>query len=642
MTEKNYSKLGHTGNNALDAMLKARDSSKQIKDTYEPVYKPNEQDKKVRIDDSVSSDIYYPNDEHNEYEQDAYMSDSMKYTAKHKSAPKAKKKTKSNNKPKNQNGKKIAIGVGGVIVALLLASTGYTYLYPNIHLGLKAGTVEIGGMSVSEAENAINKATDSVLNNAQLTLKIYQNDYKIKISDVANGLDSKNSAQSAYDYTRTGNFFERTINSVGALIGVKEAPLSVNVNEDALGAKIDEIAKEAIYDPVDPFWTVEGDNLIVDKGKAGVSFDTDKLRTQVEDRIRKMDFSDFTVDVKTTAQKPIDAQEIYENAQTEAKNATVDKTDGKTIVPSVDGVKFDLETAKSIIGDGSQQTYTIPIERTPATITADQLSQVLFRDTLASTSTSLNPSNKSRTNNVRLASQFMNGTILNPGDVFSYNNVVGERTVARGFQQAGAYANGQVIEDVGGGVCQPSSTLYMAVLRADLEVVERHNHSLTVSYTPLGEDATVSWGGPDFQFRNNTDYPIKVLAWQEGSTMNIKILGTKTTDKTVKTSTEILETLNYDTVEKTDNSLPAGDKETSQSGATGYKTVTYKTITENGKTTTVKANNSYYKKRDKVVLVGPKQSSTTTTTSDSNKTENSTQTTTDTTNSNNTETQSNS
>ena len=164
----------------------------------------------------------------------------------------------------------------------------------------------------------------------------------------------------------------------------------------------------------------------------------------------------------------------------------------------------------------------------------------------------------------------------------------------------------------------------MAVLRADLEVTERHNHSLTVSYTPLGEDATVSWGGPDFKFKNNTDYPVKILAWQEGSSMSVKILGTKTTDKVVETDTDIIETIDYKTVEKTDSSLSAGERETSQSGITGYKTVTYKIITENGQTTKVKANNSSYKSRDKIVLVGPaassKPSETTTTSTETTET----------------------
>lgn len=615
MTQKNYSALGHTGNSALDAMLKSRTES--TKPEYAPISKPeNQEDIVSEISSNIAMNDGIKFTDYNDYKSEI-SSEIIPTKQNRKVTKNAEKTKKTTKKVKSGNGKKIAIGLTSAAAALCLATVGYTYLYPNIHFGVSAGTIQIGGMSVSEAEKQIEKS--NVLDNASLPIKIYDTEYKISVPEVANGLDSKNSAKNAYEFTRTGGFFTRIANTMGALFGLNESPLSVDVNNEALTAKLAEISQEAITEPVNPFWTVEGDYLVVDKGSVGVSFDTEELNKQVENRIKTMDFSTLDVKVKTTEQNPIDVQYIYDNAQTEAKNATVDKTDGTTIIPSVDGVKFDLETAKEIIGDGSEQTYKIPIERTPAAVSADQLAGVLFRDTLASTSTSLNASNKSRTSNVRLASQYINGTILNPGDEFSYNGVVGERTTDRGFQTAGAYSNGQVIEDVGGGVCQPSSTLYMAVLRADLEVTERHNHSLTVSYTPLGEDATVSWGGPDFRFKNNTDYPIKILAWQEGSSMSVKILGTKTTDKVVKTTTDIIETVDYKTVEKTDSSLSAGERETSQSGMTGYKTVTYKIITENGQTTKVKANNSSYKSRDKIVLVGPassSESSESTTTSD--------------------------
>lgn len=267
-------------------------------------------------------------------------------------------------------------------------------------------------------------------------------------------------------------------------------------------------------------------------------------------------------------------------------------------------MQFDVEKAKEIIGDGSQASYSIPVTITQPTITEAVLRERLFRDTLARTATNLNEGNAPRTNNVRLAAKAINGTILNPGDVFSYNTVVGERTQARGYQEAHAYSGGKIIDEFGGGVCQPSSTLYMAVLRADLEVVERHNHSFTVSYTPLGEDATVDYGNLDFRFANNTAYPIKILAEQTGGQMIMTIIGTKTSDKTVATRTEVLETYKPETVEKQDSSLAAGETQVETSGITGYSTRTYKVITENGKTTEVLANKSTYSKRDEVVCVG--------------------------------------
>ena len=131
----------------------------------------------------------------------------------------------------------------------------------------------------------------------------------------------------------------------------------------------------------------------------------------------------------------------------------------------------------------------------------------------------------------------------------------------------------------------------MAVLRADLKVTERHNHSFTVSYTPLGEDATVDYGNLDFRFVNNTAYPVKILAEQTDGQMIMTIVGTKTSDKTVTTRTEVLETYKPETVTKTDSSMEAGDSRVETSGITG-------------KTTEVLANSSTYSKRDEVVYVG--------------------------------------
>ena len=298
-------------------------------------------------------------------------------------------------------------------------------------------------------------------------------------------------------------------------------------------------------------------------------------------------------------------EEIAAKALTEPVAPTW-KLDGENLViqSGTPGVQFDVEKAKEIIGDGSQASYSIPVTITQPTITEAVLRERLFRDTLARTATNLNEGNAPRTNNVRLAAKAINGTILNPGDVFSYNTVVGERTQARGYQEAHAYSGGKIIDEFGGGVCQPSSTLYMAVLRADLEVVERHNHSFTVSYTPLGEDATVDYGNLDFRFANNTAYPIKILAEQTDGQMIMTIIGTKTSDKTVATRTEVLETYKPETVEKQDSSLAAGETQVETSGITGYSTRTYKVITENGKTTEVLANKSTYSKRDEIVCVG--------------------------------------
>lgn len=492
-----------------------------------------------------------------------------------------------------------------IMLGLLLAALCvFTYAYPSIFPGVTVGTIPVGGMSEQAAADRIMERSGALYEDAKVALTIYQTTYDIPVRDVLESVDGAQSAANAFAVGRTGNPLARMWDVAKALIGKNEAQIAAQVDEDGLEKALEEIASQALTEPVEPTWEVGTDSITIHAGKPGINFDTKAVRELLDEKIRLMEFEPYEVSAELSDPPAIDIDKIAAEAIGEGTSAMVDKTDGETIIPEKPGVQFDVEEARSIIGDGSAESYTIPATVTPAKVTAEDLKEVLFRDTLAQASTNLDESNVPRTNNVRLASASINGTILNPGDEFSYNGVVGERTEARGYKPAGAYVNGQVVDEFGGGVCQPSSTLYMAVLRADLEVTERHNHSFTVAYTPLGEDATVDYGNLDFRFKNDTDYPIKIVAEQTNGQMIMTIIGTKTTDKTVKTRTDVLATYTPETVEKKDNSMKVGESRVETTPITGYSTRTYKIITENGETTEEMANSSNYVKRDKVVYVG--------------------------------------
>lgn len=499
----------------------------------------------------------------------------------------------------------LAVKIILIMLGLLLAALCvFTYAYPSIFPGVTVGTIPVGGMSEQAAADRIMERSGALYEDAKVALTIYQTTYDIPVRDVLESVDGAQSAANAFAVGRTGNPLARMWDAVKALIGKNEAQIAAQVDEDGMEKALEEIASQALTEPVEPTWEVGTDSITIHAGKPGVNFDTKAVREKMDEKIRLMDFEPYEVSTELSKTPAIDIDKIAAEAIGEGTSATVDKTDGKAIIQEKPGVQFDVEEARSIIGDGSAESYTIPATVTPAKVTAEDLKEVLFRDTLAQASTNLDESNVPRTNNVRLASASINGTILNPGDEFSYNGVVGERTEARGYKPAGAYVNGQVVDEFGGGVCQPSSTLYMAVLRADLEVTERHNHSFTVAYTPLGEDATVDYGNLDFRFKNDTDYPIKIVAEQTNGQMIMTIIGTKTTDKTVKTRTDVLATYTPETVEKKDNSMKVGESRVETTPITGYSTRTYKIITENGETTEELANSSNYVKRDKVVYVG--------------------------------------
>lgn len=519
----------------------------------------------------------------------------MKKTAKN-TAPKAEKK-----KFRVPLAAKIA---GGLVLLLFVALCGFTYLYPNVFPGVTVGTIPVGGMSRSAAVDKIEKESGALYEGQNVSVTIYETTYDIPVEDVLQSVDSEQSAANAFAVGRTGNPFVRMWNVIKAAAGQNEAQIAATVDEDGLTQALEDIASKALTEPVEPTWEIGTDTMTIYAGKPGVNFDSAAVEQVLDEKIRLMDFEPYEVSVELSETPQIDIDKIAEQVIGDPVSATVSKEDGKTIIPEKVGVQFDVEEARAIIGDGSAESYEIPVTTTAAKVTAEKLEEVLFRDTLASCSTSLNEGNVPRTNNVRLASAAINGTILNPGEEFSYNNVVGERTTERGYQSAGAYSGNEIIDEVGGGVCQPSSTLYMAVLRADLEVTQRVNHSFTVAYTPLGEDATVSWGGPDFCFKNDTDYPIKILAEQSNGQLTMTIVGTKTSDKTVTTRTEVIETYTPQRIEKKDNSMMVGQSRVEVSGIPGYSTRTYKIITENGQTTEELANTSNYIKRDEVVYVG--------------------------------------
>ncbi|MDO5141657.1 MAG: VanW family protein [Eubacteriales bacterium] len=494
---------------------------------------------------------------------------------------------------------------GGIVAALLAALCAFLYLYPPIFPGVTVGTIAVGGLSREQAAARIEAESAPLYRDAEVAVTIYDATYTIPVRDVLEGVDGARSAANAYAVGREGNPFARLWHVLRAAAGQGEAPIAATVDEAGLRRALEAIAAEALTEPVAPTWELGTDTMTIHAGKPGVHFDTAAVEQALTDKICAMDFEPYAVSTELTEAPAIDIDAIAAAVIGEAVSATVDKADGQTIIPDRAGVQFDVEQARRIIGDGSADSYTIPVTTTPAKVTADDLQEKLFRDTLARCSTDLNEGNVPRTNNVRLAAAAIDGCILEPGEHFSYNDVVGERTPARGYKAAGAYAGNEIIDEVGGGVCQPSSTLYMAVLRADLEVTQRVNHSFTVSYTPLGEDATVSWGGPDFCFRNDTDYPIKIAARQADGTLTMTIYGTKTSDKTVTTRTEVLETFSPQTIEKVDRSMKSGEKRVETTPITGYSTRTYKVITENGQTTEVLANSSRYNKRDKLVYVGP-------------------------------------
>lgn len=283
------------------------------------------------------------------------------------------------------------------------------------------------------------------------------------------------------------------------------------------------------------------------------------------DAIKKFDISKLS--------KPVNAKYVYENGNI--------RITGGSPGHEIDIQGLYEKISKSISGD--QYVFTVNLKEVKPQITIENLEGQGIKEKLAFFATKFSTGNKPRTSNIRLAASLINGTILSPGETFSFNNTVGERTTKRGFYKAGVYINGKLDEDVGGGICQVSTTLYNAVLLSDLEVVERSNHSLTVPYVPLSRDAAVNWGTKDFKFRNNTGNYIYIHAHSIDNTVSFELFGTKNHSRNVELISTVLAHTESPIEYIEDRTLELGKEKIVEKGHDGYKSKLIKRIYENGK-----------------------------------------------------------
>lgn len=280
---------------------------------------------------------------------------------------------------------------------------------------------------------------------------------------------------------------------------------------------------------------------------------------------------------------------IEKDVNKEAKNATISVTSSGDIkiLPGQLGEKLvanKLENQiKSNINkyNGNSFQLKAPIETEKPKVTEDKLKSV--DSLIASASTSYRSSSYERATNVRLATESIDGTVLMPGDVFSFNEVVGERTADKGYRPAGVIVGNKLESGLGGGVCQVSSTLYNAVLKSGLSSVERAHHSFPSSYVSFGMDATVDYGSLDYKFKNTFEYPIYIKAYAGGRVVSFNIYSNKNLkNRTYKLQNSIYATLTPKTQYINDSTLEEGKTEQIQGAHTGYKVKVYRNIYENG------------------------------------------------------------
>lgn len=271
--------------------------------------------------------------------------------------------------------------------------------------------------------------------------------------------------------------------------------------------------------------------LVLTKGSAGFSVDIQDVYDMLLEAYEK---EEFLVELGELGErmepKPLDLEKIFQQVSVLPVNPDLDRQTLE-VIPGKKGYGFDLEEAASLL----EQTADGELTRVPMRYLDPELSEedVWYQDTLGYCKTE-HTDNENRNENLRLACAKLDGIILQPGEVLSYNETLGERTQAAGYKPAPAYSGTELVDEIGGGICQVSSTLYLSSLFAELKIVERKNHGFPVSYIPLGLDATVNWGTTDLKIRNDYDLPVKIRAEVSDGYVKVRIMGVEQRDYQVK------------------------------------------------------------------------------------------------------------
>lgn len=405
----------------------------------------------------------------------------------------------------------------------------------------------------------------------------------------------------------------------GIDVGGKSKEESINI----IGAKLSEsvLRKKSILKAKDKTFEIEN-SKIIDK------FNIDEAVSEALDFPKSMNplkkhylikngvQKEYTIDVtynKTEINNLLMTIEKEINKEPTNASIIIDPTDTKiTYYEGKDGIKVKTAEFENSIKDSlvyninESSSIKIPTEEVLPVITSDKLENI--NSVISSFSTNYAESSYQRSNNIKLAASFINGRILMPGETFSFNDTVGERTRERGFLEAPVIVDNKVESGFGGGICQVSSTLYNAVLLAGMKATERTHHTLPSAYVKLGLDATVDWNNIDFKFKNTLEYPILIDMSARNGILKVSLFSnSEASKKKYILTSDIYETINSGTTFVKDSSLAIGSNKVIQNSYNGFKVKVIRNSYDNGSMISSEViSNDYYSPVNGVIKVGAK------------------------------------
>ena len=520
--------------------------------------------------------------------------------------------------------KKLSAGKKGIIIAVtvvalvLAAYLGLCYwvdssaaIMPNVTV---AG-VELEGMTQAEAQTALEQnVTDK---KEEMVVTLTCKDWKGELNAAQMQYDWSKLAQWAYEQGR-GGFLGAGVRylrylTAGSQGDVGMARVEAQPAYDELMAQAEQAVTVAVKENA---YSVKGDKLTFTKGVTGSTINTEGILPQVMEAFDKLfageEIQPIAIPTKEIPFQPADFQAVHKDVFVEPQDAHLAPKTFK-VVGHVVGVDFDVKALESAYNQAKEgESFQVALKLTTPKETAESLQSKLFRDLLGSATSRVGGS-ANRKSNVRLSAQACNGKIILPGETFSYNGTTGSRSASKGYLPAPVYSGGASVDDVGGGICQTSSTIYYAVLHTTLEVTERRNHMYAVGYVPDGMDATVYYGSTDFKFKNNTPYPLKVVtkSYDSGGQryLKVEIYGTNVTGYHAVPKNAVGDYVEPTTKYVADSSVPRGTTvvDRKQNPYRGRKATVVRYVYDKNGNLVEKQNmrSSTYKMRPKTIRYNP-------------------------------------
>ena len=482
----------------------------------------------------------------------------------------------------------IVIFIFSIIFALLNMKNS------NIAKGIKVKNIDISSLSREDAKEKIEKAINLELSQS-INIK-YQDKYKtsFETEQIEFVYDIENVIEKAYQTGRTGNIIKDNYSLLYAMFFGINFDISYKYNEELLNDFMEDIESKIPGVMTQASYYIEEEELIINKGVDGIGIDESVLKEKIIENIKNRNAQkiienkeklEIEIPIKNEKAEPINFKKIYKEIYTKPQDAYYEVEPFK-IYPEVNGVDLEIgfEEAKKQIETEQKEEYVFKLKITPPEVTIKDFGFEAFPKLISSFSTKYVASNKNRSKNLEIAANKINGLVLLPGEIFSFNNVVGKRTVEEGYRDAKIYQDGSVVDGLAGGICQISSTLYNSVLLANLEIVERRNHTFTTSYIRAGRDATVVYGKTDFQFKNTRSYPIKIEAIVSNgiAKFNIYSVSFEEQEYEVKIIPVVTQSIPYTIEHIPDPILLPGEQKVEQEGQPGYKVTTYKELIKDG------------------------------------------------------------